>query len=136
MVKKLGPLERGVVFDSEQKGLIRLAMRDGLVNEKFQLLFKKYEVQEGNWMHLAICLAMKYETGLKPIKKPGAKPVPVHWTQELDQQLLDGFNSYESLGLSLSEISRRLLKTETFRTFSENSLRNRYFRLMEKSLGR
>ncbi len=55
------------------QGLIRNAMLDGELREKFKLLFAKYGVTEGNWKHLAIALAVEHETGFK-LESPSRRP--------------------------------------------------------------
>lgn len=136
MVKKIGPLERGVVFESEKDDPIRQEIRAVDLDKKFQLLFKKYEVEEGNWMHLAVCLAMKYETGLKPIKFPGQKKgYRWLWTPERDKQLLDSFRLLLSKKMSIRAICKELKGTDEFKDHSIEGLRKQYMKLCKKTLG-
>jgi len=57
-MKKLGPLEKGIVFQPTSNGLIARAVSDvaksTTIENKFKLLFAKFNVEEGNWQHLAL----------------------------------------------------------------------------------
>ncbi len=131
-MKKLGPLEKGIVFQPTSDGLIARAISDVAkstkIEHKFKLLFAKFNVEEGNWKHLAVCLAIKYEIGLKPIRPPGPKSGKGWlWTAEHDKQLLSGI---DQLKLQTPKISVRaacvsLSKSKAFRGQSFESLRSR-----------
>ena len=96
MVKKLGPLDKGIVRRPlpEESAARSLAVAAAYIafDEKLQLLFEKYEVTNDNFKHLAICLAMDFIPGFKPIKVAGQKKgKPRKWTPEIEQLLMVEF---------------------------------------------
>lgn len=141
MGKKLSPLEKGIVNRPLPDGLISRAMAEGKrsreFKEKVRLLFAKYQVQNNNWMDLAITLAIAHEVGFKLIAQPGPpKGKSWLWTPERDMKLVQGI---ELLIQNKPKISRNaacalLCTNAVFKGQTSGALRRRLWFLKNKNV--
>lgn len=139
MVKKLDPLKNGIVRRPLPQGLIARAQAEGAASkafdEKLQLLFRKYNVTTGNFQHLAICLAMDFIPGFRPIKVAGQKKgKPRKWTPELEQLLVVEFEKRKDKCVKYGQswVFEQIQKLHALNGFTVHALRAR-MRILKKS---
>ena len=139
MVKNLGPLKNGIVRRPLPTGLIARARAveaaSRALDEKLQLLFEKYDVKEDNFKHLAICLAMDFVPGFKPIKVAGQKKgKPRKWTPELEQLLIVEFEKRKDKCAEYGQswAFAQIQKLNAFKGMTVNGLRTR-MNILKKS---
>ena len=139
MVKTLGPLEKGIVRRPLPVGLIARARAVEAASiafdEKLQMLFEKYDVTNDNFKHLAICLAMDFIPGFKPIKVAGQKKgKPRKWTPELEQLLMVEFEKRKGKCAEYGQswVFAQIQKLNAFKGMTVNGLRTR-MNILKKS---
>jgi hypothetical protein len=139
MVKNIGPLKNGIVRRPLPIGLVARAQAveaaSRAFDEKLQMLFEKYDVKEDNFKHLAICLAMDFVPGFKPIKVAGQKKgKPRKWTPELEQLLMVEFEKRKDKCAKYGQswAFAQIQKLNAFKGMTVNGLRSR-MNILKKS---